>query len=236
LSTPPIFFFIDPFGYAGFPMHTLKRILQYPKVELFINFMVSEVNRWLSESQFDRCIYDLFGTDEFKAVRNINDPEDKIIYLRNLYCKQLREFANARFIMPFRINTPGQIGRAKYYLVHASKNLKAFRLMKDTMARASLQQYSFEAIGMNDLQVNLFEDPEKVEFRGRLLQFIKNNSNPNCHYTILENWAYINTCGWYKTIKETLIELEAENRILIKRQPRQRKNTVTDGALISYID
>ena len=33
LYDQPMFFFIDPFGYTGYPMDTLKRVIKYPRVE-----------------------------------------------------------------------------------------------------------------------------------------------------------------------------------------------------------
>jgi len=48
----------------------------------------------------------------------------------------------------------------------------------------------------------------------------------------IEVWAYANTTGVTKTIKEALIELEHDGKVSIKRQPGQRKNTVVSGARI----
>lgn len=44
----PSFFFIDPFGFTGVNFNTIKRILSQPKTEIFFNFMVRDVNRFLS--------------------------------------------------------------------------------------------------------------------------------------------------------------------------------------------
>jgi three-Cys-motif partner protein len=235
-SNPPIFFFIDPFGYSGFPMATLKRILQYPQVELFINFMISDINRRIPDKQFEKNFLELFGTDEFKAASSLIKPEDRISFLKNLYCRQLTCAAGAKFVMPFRINTPEQSGRAKYFLIHVSNNYTAFKLMKDIMAKHSHQQFNFEAIGVIGNQESLFEEPEKITLREKILHLIKQSPRPNCEYSTIEKWAYVNTCGCEKTVKDVLIDLEKCERIKIDRRPRQRKNTVTDGALISYID
>ena len=42
----PAFFFIDPFGFGGIPLDLIKRILTYPKTEVFITFMTRDVNIW----------------------------------------------------------------------------------------------------------------------------------------------------------------------------------------------
>ena len=53
LYDQPMFFFIDPFGYIGYPMNTLKRVLKYPRVELFINFMIYDIIRFCEQGQFE---------------------------------------------------------------------------------------------------------------------------------------------------------------------------------------
>ena len=37
----PMFFFIDPRGYSGYPMKSLERLLAYPRTELFVNLYAS---------------------------------------------------------------------------------------------------------------------------------------------------------------------------------------------------
>ena len=59
--------------------------------------------------------------------------------------------------MPFRINTLGQKTRPRYYLIHVSRNLKALKVMKDTMGRISDVPYRFEAVGVKTDQMSLFE-------------------------------------------------------------------------------
>lgn len=54
LTEQPIFFFIDPFGYSGYPISLLKRILQYPRAEVFINFMIYDIARFYKEELFEK--------------------------------------------------------------------------------------------------------------------------------------------------------------------------------------
>jgi len=232
---PPSFFFIDPFGYSGFPMTTLGRILRYPKVELFINLMISEIIRRISDRQFDKTMENLFGTDEYKKALSINDTEKKNIFLRNLYCSQLKLYAGAQFVMPFRINTPGQGRRIKYFLIHGSKNFKALKLMKDSMAKSSYGDYNFEAIGIQTNQENLFENPEKQSLREKIKTFINSHGEVGVLFEILQRWAYETTNGISRTIIEELRILEENKIILIERRPRQKKNTVAKGARIKIL-
>lgn len=233
LNTSPMFFFIDPFGYSGFPLSTIERILKFPQAELFINFMIYDIIRFCEEKQFEENMEALFGCKEFKKVSALNG-EEKQSYLVNLYCKQLKNVARAEFVMPFRINTPKQGNRPKYYLIHASKKFKALKVMKDTMAKISDSPYSFVAIGISS-QESLFENPDKVSLRERISKYCQDKYPDWIDYSEIEAWTYSNTNGISKTIKEALIALEKDNALNIKRKPRQRANTVTEGAKIVYI-
>lgn len=229
----PIFIFIDPFGWSGFPMETLKRLLKYPRVELFINFMIYNINRFIDADGREQSFYDLFNSWDFRECSN--DETQAHIYLKNLYCQQIVEHANAKFVMPFRVNTPRQGTRPKYYLIHASNHIKALKEMKNCMSKLSESDYSFEAIGLAPDQFNLFEDPEKTTLRERILEYCKDHIDSEILFEDLELWAYINTNGVRKTIQNSLIELERNETINISRKKLQRKNTVTKGAIIKYI-
>lgn len=232
VDMPPMFCFIDPFGYTGFPMTTLKRLLKYPLTELFINFMIYHIVRFCEEENRESQLEELFGCPDFKKVNKTSDSEEKQHYLVNLYCEQLRNTAGAKYVMPFRINTPEKGARPKYYLIHASNNKKALKVMKDNMAKVSETPYNFVAIGISP-QESLFEDPDKVTLRQRIREYCDNNYPSELDYTEVEEWAYANTNGYSKTIKQALIDLETAEIISIKRKPRQRKNTVTEGAIIA---
>ncbi len=234
LNNPPIFFFIDPFGYTGFPIETLRRVLGYPLIELFINLDVYDIIRFCEDKQKAKRMFELFGTNEFKAIGKCKTSEEKYTFIINLYRKQLIEFAGAHFAIPFRVNTPAQGTRPRYYLVHASKNFIALKLMKDTMAKTSQSDYKFEAIGIPP-QRSLFERSEMMELRVGLESYIRSFAPDPIDYASIEEWAYINSSGISKTIKEELIKLEKSEKISIVRKPRQRKNTVTNGAVIKYI-
>lgn len=234
-ANPPIFFFIDPFGYTGFPMTTLIRIMKYPLVELFINLDVYDIVRFCEDPEKEESIIELFGTNKFKEINECKNPEDKYVFVRNLYGQQILNLTEAKYILPFRVNTPKQLERPRYYLIHVSKNFAALKAMKDAMARASESEYRFEAIGISK-QGNLFEDPDKTELRENIFSFIRENKKVGLDYDDIEKWAYINTNGIARTIKCELMKLESDALIEIIRKEGRRKNTVTKGAIIRYIE
>ncbi|MBN2322228.1 MAG: three-Cys-motif partner protein TcmP [Spirochaetes bacterium] len=230
----PMFIFIDPIGYSGYQIGILKDLLSNPRTELFINFMIYDIVRFCETKQFESLLTKQFGDEEYKKIDTTSNPETKQLYLKNLYCQNLRKYANAEYVMPFRVNTPDQGQRPRYYLIHVSKNIKALKVMKNSMSKISQADYSFEAIGINTLQMSLFNDPEKISIEEKLKEYCRSAFPKPLEYTHIEDWAYVNTNGVAKTIKDSLKILEEKGIIEIRRKKGQRANTVTDGALIRF--
>ena len=228
----PTFFFVDPFGYSGFTMETMGRILKHPRTELFINFMHYDINRFLQADHSQQHLQSLFGCDEYRDTVDLNSDE-KTSYLVDLYCKKLKERASGIYILPFRMNTPGQGRRPRYFLIHVSQHIKALKEMKNRMAKASSQSFRFEAIGLDPCrQLDLFEPSGEEVLRDKIFQFISRDLNNAISYEELENWAYQLTSGIAREIKQALKTLENDKEIVIKRKRRQRTNTVNNGAHI----
>lgn len=228
----PTFVFIDPFGYSGYPLDSLRRILAYPRTELFINFMIYFIVRFLNEPHAQNALKELYGGDDYLKAKDIANSDEKAEFLINLFCEQLRNKAGAKYTLPFRINTPGQGERPLYYLIHVSTNFKALKVMKDEMAKTSQEEYKFVAIGLDeDNQMSLFRNPAEVEIENSIVDFVKKSRQVS--YEVLEEWAYVYTPAVSKKIKELLVKLEIEKKLDIQRKPRQKANTVTEGALIS---
>jgi three-Cys-motif partner protein len=228
----PMFFFIDPFGYSGYPLSTISRIMAYPRSEALINFMVYDIIRFAAEPQLQPNLLDLFGSEDYLHYKDAVTAEQRQAFFLNLYCDVLKKTAKADFVMPFRINTPELTNRPRYYLIHASRNPKALRVMKDAMWRESESPYSFEAVGVKTDQMNLFEDADKVKLRERILDYCL--QTPSVLFEDVESWAYAYTNGVSKTIKDALLDLERMGLIHIIRQARQRNRTVAKGARIIY--
>jgi len=186
--------------------------------------------RFWEQERSEKDMIALFGTDEFKKVSDCDTSEQKYAFFVNLYSSCLLK-GGAQYVMPFRVNTPNQGTRPRYYLIHASKVILALKTMKDNMASVSNAPYRFEAIGSVSEQMSLFENPDKVALRDRIKERCQ-NAKDWIDYDEIEDWAYANTTGVAKTIKKALVELEHNGKIIIRRQLGQRKNTVVSGARI----
>ena len=156
-------------------------------------------------------------------------------FVTTLYRQQLLTAAKAKYVLAFRINTPGQGQRARYFLIHASNHIKALKVMKDEMSGVSDREFSFEAIGIGEgEQLDLFVAKPEALIKDAILNHVKTCPASRIEYTQLEDWAYERTAGVARHIKAALVELEAEGKLRIERKPRQRTNTVTEGAVIKF--
>ncbi|GAI27696.1 unnamed protein product, partial [marine sediment metagenome] len=90
----PCFAFIDPFGFTGFSMDILSKLLSHDKCELLITFMAGFVRRFLDELR-EPALDTLFGTEEWRSIRQI--PDNKAKFLLEVYEKQLKEQGGAEY-------------------------------------------------------------------------------------------------------------------------------------------
>lgn len=152
----PSFVFIDPFGFAGLPFTLVKRILQKPRCEAFITFMVDAVNRFLThpEENLKQHMAEIFGTDECFLITG----ESRIEGLRDLYQTQLQ--SAAQFVRYFEMRNSR--GRTVYLLFFATNNRVGHIKMKEAMWSVDPQgEYKFS--DRTSAQTVLFES-EQEEF------------------------------------------------------------------------
>lgn len=121
----PTFAFLDPFGFSGFPMSVLKRLLAYDKSETLITFMVGFVKRFAVEQP--DAVTELFGTDKWRHIPD--SPDRERLYI-DLYEAQLKT-AGAKYVRSFQMISENN--QTIYYLVYATKDPKGMAVMKDAM-------------------------------------------------------------------------------------------------------
>ena len=126
----PTFAFLDPFGVAGLPMRLIARILQYHKCEVMVTFMSKYMLRFHDPVR-ENALNELFGTEEWQVVRQMDDPDEKRKFLLNLYIKQLKILGGVKHVKTFEMI--GQDNQAIYYLVYGTKHWKGMEVIKNAM-------------------------------------------------------------------------------------------------------
>lgn len=149
VNLKPTFFFIDPFGFK-IKFQTLKRIMETPKSEILLNFMFTQINRFLID-ELEGTLNDLFGCEDWKSLKNLSGAEREQGII-NLYRVQLKKIA--RFGFPYRVSFPDK-KRTYYYLCHLTNHLKGCSIMKSAFAKFNYGKVEFA--GPNHGCLSLFD-------------------------------------------------------------------------------
>lgn len=230
-SAPPTFAFIDPFGFAHIPFELIKRLLQQSKAEVFINFMVDSMNRWLEhpDEKVWGHIVEAFGTEK---VREIAGGPNRIQHLRDLYFARLKEVS--RFVQYFEMRN--KQNRVQFYLFFASNSRTGFVKMKEAMWRADPEgKFSFSD-ATNFAQGTLFPSgthpkayrPILDRFRGERDVIVER----------IKTFVEEETVFLEKHMKAALKQLEAEGEITVsgtkKTGEKRRKGSFPDDVVLSF--
>lgn len=126
---PPIFAFIDPFGWKGVPFSVVREIMSYPSCEVFVTFMYEEINRFIGLSDQRENFDSLFGTGDWRDGAELSDARERNRFFHGLYQKQLRDAA--KYVRSFEMRNERDV--VDYYLFYATNNVLGLKKMKEAM-------------------------------------------------------------------------------------------------------
>lgn len=134
-SRPPTFVFIDPFGFK-IPFSYVEEVLRASSCEVLVNFMFEEINRFLAQEQQPDNFDELFGCSDWREGIEIKEPAQRVKFLHDLYTRQLRQAAGARFVRSFAMRN--ERNTMDYFLFFATNNELGIKKMKEAMWRVDL--------------------------------------------------------------------------------------------------
>lgn len=201
----PTFAFIDPFGYSGFPMQLIGRMMQHKKCEVLITFMVSFINRFTDKMK-ELALNDLFGTDEWKKVHDLTDPEERRRFFLELYKTQLMTVGGAKYVRSFEmINKNNQ---PVYYLVYGTKHPLGVSVIKEAMWKVDNRGlYKFSDLtDVNQKYLLDYQSPQWIPKAAKLVhEQFKGQTVPR---SVISNYVIMETPYRYR--KKILEHLEKE--------------------------
>ena len=215
----PTFAFIDPFGYSGLPMDLLADLLAYPRSELFVNFMVGHVQRFIQRDGQERAMSSLFGTDLHHVLSGYDGQADRVQHLHDVYVRQLTERVGFKYVRSFgMINSTGNIG---YYLFHGTRHPKGVKLMKDAMWKIDpVGDYMFsDRLAGQD--VLFTPEPNLALLRDNLLRFYAGYGGISVDD--IERHDVLETPFRETHVRPVLKRLEADKIIRVNRPPGKRQ-------------
>jgi three-Cys-motif partner protein len=166
----PTFAFLDPFGFTGFPMKSIRRLLAFEKCEVLVTFMDGFAKRFLDELRAE-ALDDLFGSPDWRSAQALQG-EERTGLLVELYDRQLRSQAGAKFVRSFEMRDANN--RVIYHLFFATRHPEGLRQMKEamwTVDRRGMYRFS-DVTGARQrflLDYLVDDTPEWVDAAGRMV-------------------------------------------------------------------
>jgi three-Cys-motif partner protein len=224
----PTFAFLDPFGFSGFPMKLIGRMMRYDKCEVLITFMVGFVRRFLDEWR-EPALNELYATDEWKKACDMKE-EERVNFLLKLYENQLKTVGGAKYVRSFEMIGPHH--QVIYYLVFGTKHPKGLEVMKEAMWRVDPRgTYRFSDItDVNQIYMIDYQDtPHWVPqaalkvyeaFKGKTV-----SENEICQFVITDTpFIY----------RKAILKWLEQNKKIIDVTVRRRKFSYPDGCRITF--
>ncbi|WP_157181405.1 three-Cys-motif partner protein TcmP [Actinopolymorpha alba] len=224
----PTFAFVDPFGYSGMPLELLAGLLDYPRSEVFVNFMVGHVMRFIERDGQEAAMRGLFGMDVRDVLDGWDGRRDRVEHLRSVYGRQLQTRAGFDHVQSFAmINATGNVG---YYLFHGTRHRVGVQRMKAAMwAVDPGGGFTFsDRLAGEDVLFAL--EPDLSPLRQELLRYYAGQKR--IAVEDIEWYTLLHTPYRETHVRPVLRQLESDGCIVVNRPPGKRQ--FADGVTISF--
>lgn len=237
----PTVFFMDPFGF-DLPFELNKLILsKYSNVELLINFMYEEINRFIAVDSVKKKMGELFGVKDMSSITtklgNASSEERKQI-IKGTYTDNLKK-CGAKYTLDFDIR--GERGQLKMSMIFVTKNLNGFDTMKEALDKISNTD-RLEYIPATDIeesQIRLEGFEKKLDKSDELSEYIYElEKGKTIQIDTLINIVKEHPVIPSKYTKAALKKLNLEGkveRVFRRSGVPVRKNTFPDDAYIKFM-
>lgn len=205
LRLAPSFVFIDPFGFKGIPIEIVRRIMEHKKCEVLINFMYEDINRFLANKRLWNHFEKIFGTEKWKRVIALKNPQERNISLHDLYKGQLKNECNINHVYSFRMKN--KRNKTDYYLFFGTNHSLGLAKMKEAMWQVDpTGNFEFSDVTYNPNQPTLFS--EEVDLKPLMSDLLNRFKNKKICIKNLIEYVITQTPYLKKHLKTCLRELE----------------------------
>ena len=140
----PTLIYIDGFGYTGFPMDLMAKILHYESCELLINYPWYTVSNWATQTNdaYKEQVLDrLYGNPEWRAALHLPEEAERGDHLFNHYGDSLADQGWRGATL--RITNPAE--NTSHHLVYGTTSetgMNAFKKAAWALTQQNTVQYS----------------------------------------------------------------------------------------------
>jgi len=231
LNLAPTFAFIDPFGFEGVPMDLNHRILSHSKTEVFVNFSINSVNRFIEHQNQNirNEIQRLIGVD-LNTIDLESSPRFPII--RDAYREGLEQAA--AHVRSFEMYDEEH--RPIYDLYFAGNHRLGHRKMKIAMWDVDpTGGFQFSDATDPDQLVLFSDDPEPQLLPQILDQF---TGRSEVIVREIKNWTVEETPFLVKHMKGALRQGEEDGAFYVYAEKvsgeTRRRGTFPEDAIIDF--
>ena len=228
----PTFAFVDPFGWSQAPMSVIRDMLAFKKCEVLVTFMSDQVNRFLThpDESLHYSLDELFGTGDYRQAADLTGDERKL-FLRELYVKQLREMAGFRFSKPFEFRDMRRGTRTMYFLMFGTHHVRGLDRMKTAMWKLDPER-GVLFLGLTGGDPFLFEPEPNLAPLGELLRnrFI----GQTITVETIEEFVVVDTDYTSSHYKSVLKRLENHGLIECVTE-RKTRYTYPAGSILQFL-
>lgn len=228
----PTLAFIDPFGWSGVPMTTIRDLLSSDKCEVIFNFMHDSINRFvgIGGSRTSRSFTDLFAADnkEHLRISELKGSQRKS-GLRALFERQLQQVGGFRFVRSFEVMDLDR-GRTAYFLTFGTRNHRGLEKMKDAMWKLD-PIGGTRFTGTHEDELTLFPpQPDLSPLRETLMRRF---AGASVRVDQVRAFALEETIYKVSHCNQALRRLEEEQ--LLACQSDRRRGTFPTGTILQFI-
>ena len=225
------FIFIDPTGWTGFEMETIRPLLNLDPGEVLINLMTKDVRRFLeapaqqTQASFER-LFGRPGVGQRVAGTQGLDRDDVVV---EEYSRSVKDTGNFTYVCAAIVLNPGQ-DRTHFHLIYATRHRKGVEVFKDAEKKAMKDQEAvraaaearrrLDATGMASLFGEEMHSPAYYdELRGHYLTRSRGlvrhllESEGRVPYEQVWDTAMAQPLTWESDLKDWLRQWASEGRV-----------------------
>lgn len=229
----PSLVFIDPFGFSHTPFAMIKRIMQNPRCEVLITFVYEQINRFLAHPDQAANHDLLFGTDEWRKVLPIQEPEERHRTIHDIYRDQLLK-AGITYVRSFEMLN--ERNRTGYFLFFGTNDLRGLEKMKEAMWKADPSgKYQFSDYTQARGTLTLFGDEPDYPFLKELL--LAEYAKEEAEIGEIEDFVVAKTPFLRSHIRKKVLKPmeETEEIAVVGSKAGRRRGTFPRGTKIKFL-
>jgi three-Cys-motif partner protein len=129
------FIFIDPTGWTGFAMNTIRPLLQLKPGEVLINFMTGHIRRFMTLEESRESFQALFGSGDFLEELRGKKEQDREDAAVRFYMQNLQKTGGFKHVCCAMVLHP-EMDRTHFHLIYATRHAKGVEVFKEVERRA----------------------------------------------------------------------------------------------------